>query len=348
MARKLLIVDDEPLNRELLAGFLAHGDYELLEAGSAREARRAVYAARPDLILLDVIMPEEDGFSLCKFFKEQYQESFLPIILVTALEDRNSRLTGLECGADDFLSKPVDRFELAVKVRNMLKIRDLHLNLYNELLFAQRVQENLFLANNILRTGDKIYYHPCRRIGGDLIEVWERAGTRWALLADASGHGPSAALIAAAVKALVPRECTNPAALLAELNARLVKLLGHEGSGYFVTAACLKLEAGRLEFAGAGHPPVYLSGQGQLQMLESLAMPLGILEEQQFTLREFACAPGQVVMMYSDGLLDSLSEEELQAMLESGAAAAILDQELRSRLQMQNCSDDIAYLLLAI
>src|SRR5690606_34189582 len=117
-------------------------------------------------------------------------------------------------GADDFLSKPVDTIELMIKVRNMLKIRELHANLYNELVFARRVQENLFFAENHLQPQDKLFYRPCRPVGGDLIETWEQPDSRWALLADAAGHGPSAALIATAVKALIDKKCQDPALLL--------------------------------------------------------------------------------------------------------------------------------------
>lgn len=270
---KILIVDDEALNRELLLGYLEGKGYHLLEADCAAAARTAIAQHDPDLVLLDVIMPMEDGFSLCAELKKNKIEPYLPVILITALADKESRVHGLACGADDFLSKPVDRLELVVKVRNMLKIRALHKSLFDELLFAQQVQQNLFFADIQLQESDRLVYEPCRRVGGDLIELWEQDGARWALIADASGHGPSAALIATAAKALIDQRSSTPAQLLAKMNTRLLQLLPSETS-YHLTAACLCHRGDQLLFSGAGHPPVYLSSRG-VHALESRSMPLG-------------------------------------------------------------------------
>lgn len=346
MAKKILLVDDEPLNRELLMGYLANQGYELLEASGAQEARLMLERYKPDLLLLDVIMPGEDGFSFCQWVKKEYRELFLPVILITALNDRESKLKGLECGADDFLSKPVDRIELSIKVRNMLKVRELQQNIHKELVLAQKVQQCLFFANNGLGPRDKMYYKPCHRIGGDLIEVWERKGMRWVFLADASGHGPSAALIAAAVKAFINKDCPDPAFFLEHLNQKLSMLLAGGDEGYYVTAVCFAIKEGRLAFAGAGHPPPMLRSQGEVKKLDSQGIPLGVLPQQEFSVQELAFQPGDYLLLYSDGLLDVLSEEQLEQAAQKAYESDDLYQYLLTCLQDANPSDDISFLII--
>jgi len=345
MGKKILVVDDDRLSRELLVGFLTKEKYDVLEAPTAGEARDLVYREKPDLILLDVMMPGEDGFSFCAFVKKKWQEPFLPVILITALNDRESKLRGLQAGADDFLSKPVDTIELKIKVRNMLKIRELHANLYNELVFARRVQESLFFAENHLQPQDKLFYRPCRPVGGDLIETWEQKDCRWALLADATGHGPSAALIATAVKALVDKNSQDPARLLERLNKKLCSLLAHEDSTYYVTAICAKIEKEKISFAGAGHPPCLLKSRGRVRQLPSQGMPLGISTGITFEKGIAFYQPGDSLLLYSDGLFDILNEQELKEML------LLSDQEefhlsLLAKINSCKPQDDISFLLL--
>jgi two-component system cell cycle sensor histidine kinase/response regulator CckA len=117
----VLVVDDEPRNRRLLIETLRPAGYELREAQDGLGAIDARFV-RPDLVLLDVMMPEMDGFETCRRFRADPALREVPIILVTALDDRESRLTGIEAGADDFLSKPVDLTELRARVRTICRL----------------------------------------------------------------------------------------------------------------------------------------------------------------------------------------------------------------------------------
>jgi signal transduction histidine kinase len=119
----ILVVDDQPVNRQLLHAMLAEDGTTILEAASGEDAVEIAQRARPDLVLLDVMMPGLDGFETARRLKQQAGEVFLPVVLVTALADRESRVRGLEAGADEFLTKPVDRHELQLRVRNLLALR---------------------------------------------------------------------------------------------------------------------------------------------------------------------------------------------------------------------------------
>jgi two-component system, sensor histidine kinase and response regulator len=126
---RILVVDDELANRKLLRAMLEDDASVVLEAASGPEALEVAARSAPDLVLLDVMMPKMDGFETTRRFKEEGGDLFLPIVLVTALSDRESRLRGLEAGADDFLTKPIDRTELRSRVRNLVALRDRELRL---------------------------------------------------------------------------------------------------------------------------------------------------------------------------------------------------------------------------
>jgi two-component system sensor histidine kinase/response regulator len=119
---KILIVDDEPVNRDVLIAFLDGAGHELIEAGNGKEALEQVAKHSPDLLLLDLMMPELDGFGVIRQLRAQVTE-YLPIILVTARADQASRVEGLDVGADEFLTKPVDPRELVLRVSNLLRLR---------------------------------------------------------------------------------------------------------------------------------------------------------------------------------------------------------------------------------
>lgn len=348
MGKKVLIIDDDPLSRELLWGYLDGENYEVCTAVNAGEARTVIQKTEPDLILLDVMMPGEDGFSFCQYIKKKWQEPFLPVILVTAFHDRESKIRGLNAGADDFLSKPIDRIELLIKVRNMLKIRQLHADLYTELLFARRVQENLFFTDNQLGPEDRLFYQPCRQVGGDLIELWEQGNSRWAFLADAAGHGPSAALIATAVKALIDKKASHPADLLRQLNAKLCDLLANEDTTYYVTGICVKADANSVTWAGAGHPPCLLKTGNEVISLDSQAMPLGISPHQAFEENTVPCKLHALLLLYSDGLLDLVNEGELRKMLLTAATKHEFYGQLEGKIRQGTLNDDISFLCLAL
>lgn len=118
----VLIVDDEEPNRLLLHAML-RGQHDTLQASSGPEALRILEEKRVDLVLLDVMMPGTSGYAVCSSIKAMPRDSFLPVLLVTALSAQDDRNQGLEAGADDFLTKPVDRRELLLRTRAFLKLR---------------------------------------------------------------------------------------------------------------------------------------------------------------------------------------------------------------------------------
>ena len=143
---KILLVDDDERNLRVLKGILAPLEYDLREATNGADALALVANDPPDLILLDVMMPGMSGFEVCRQLKEDEQTHFIPIVLVTALTERESRIEGVEAGADDFLNKPVDVIELRTRVASLLRSKTFHDELqdrYVELKELEQTRESL-------------------------------------------------------------------------------------------------------------------------------------------------------------------------------------------------------------
>src|SRR5262245_20143193 len=118
---KILIVDDEPFNVDYLQQELEDLGYATISAANGQEALQKVAVEAPDLILLDVMMPVMDGFTTCRLLKENEATQLIPIIIMTVLRETEDRVKGIEAGADDFLSKPVDQRELLARIQTALK-----------------------------------------------------------------------------------------------------------------------------------------------------------------------------------------------------------------------------------
>lgn len=121
---KILVIDDDARNVRLLEAMLLAEGYETWMAPSGEDALTLVKEKLPDLILLDVMMPGMNGFEVTEKLKSSASTRMIPIIMITALQDRESRLYALQAGADEFLSKPVDRAELSLRVRNLLLLQE--------------------------------------------------------------------------------------------------------------------------------------------------------------------------------------------------------------------------------
>lgn len=169
---RILIVDDSVYARETLASSLTMPDYELAFAADGYEAIAQAEQLTPDLILLDVMMPGINGFQVCRALRAHPRLSEVPIILVTALDDRESRLDGLDAGADDFVTKPIDRAELRVRVRTVTRLNRYRRLLNQQMRFewvVEQADEGYLLVGP---QGTVRYANPSARA---LLELPERA-----------------------------------------------------------------------------------------------------------------------------------------------------------------------------
>ncbi len=143
MTARVLVVDDIPANVKLLEAKLGAEYFDVVTAGSGPEALRKVEEERPDIILLDVMMPGMDGFEVCQRLKSNPATAHLPVIMVTALDQVSDRVQGLESGADDFLTKPVNDVALFARVRSLVRLK----TMVDELRLRQATGESMGLAD---------------------------------------------------------------------------------------------------------------------------------------------------------------------------------------------------------
>ena len=123
---KILVVDDTPMNIKFLEDLLVLKGYTVVTAPSGHEALVQVEKERPDLVLLDVMMPDMNGYEVCRKIRENPETAFFPVVMVTSLDAMEERIKGIEAGADDFLTKPINQMELLARVRSLIRIRVLH------------------------------------------------------------------------------------------------------------------------------------------------------------------------------------------------------------------------------
>ena len=131
----LLVVDDIPANVRVLADILTFSGYRVVTAGGGREGLAKIASDKPDLVLLDVMMPDLNGYEVCAAIRAQATSSMLPVVMVTALDAGEERVKGIEAGADDFLTKPVNRHELLARVKSLLRVKS-----YHDTIEAQRIE----------------------------------------------------------------------------------------------------------------------------------------------------------------------------------------------------------------
>ena len=202
----LLIVDDEPLGLKSMASVFEGQGYELVLAGSGHEAMQFVETGRPDVILLDVMMPGMDGLEACRRIRSHPGMAEIPILLVTALDDRQSRLEGLESGADDYITKPIDRAEVRARVRTITRLNRF-----------RRLQEEIVHSRQTMAE----LREYSRRL--DLLRKIDRA----ILMADSAAE--IAGQVLPLLRDLIPH--SHAAIYRQEPRAELLTLLAEDGAG---------------------------------------------------------------------------------------------------------------------
>src|SRR6202521_670957 len=168
-AATILVADDNWANLELLSGMLQVEGYEVFCVVDGRQALETLRSRPIDLLLLDVMMPERDGFAVCREIKSHPDTRLVPVVLVTASKSNADRIRGIECGADDFLSKPVDREELLARVRSLLRLKQFTDELEN----AETVLFSLALS---IEAKDRYTEGHCERLSKYSVAMAERLG----------------------------------------------------------------------------------------------------------------------------------------------------------------------------
>jgi sigma-B regulation protein RsbU (phosphoserine phosphatase) len=366
MSPKILIVDDVPLNLELLRRILQAEGIQTCSAGDGATARAMSKAEGPDLILLDVMMPDESGFETCAKLKSDPVTADIPIIFLSALDDVKNKVKGLKIGGVDYVSKPVHREEVLARVRVHLRIGENnraiareHQSRIEELRNAQ--QAILVRPESCPEASFAVFYQPLEGAGGDFYDVVKVDSDVFGyFVADVSGHGVSAAFLTSAIKALLRQysgPLYSPEDTMRGVDAVMRQILGEE---QYLTAcyAHLNRRTRKLSVVSAGHPPlIVVSASGTARTLEMNSDPLGIFSAVVIQRTDLTICPGDRFFLYTDGFIESspgaARREGLDLLVEScvlhrkdplGEAVSIIAAEMQSGAR--SVEDDL--LLLAI
>ena len=287
----------------------------------------------PDLVLMDVCMTGISGFDACRKIKASNPYHFVPVMLLTNLDDTDSKVKGLDAGADEYLVKPPQKPELLARVRAMLRIRDLQQTLLHSKRELQAANEQLRSAQRTIEDELKkvgaiqqsflpskfpdhpefefgCYYGPCAQAGGDYFDVIEIGRSYWGLLvADVTGHGASAAVVMAITHTLMHSFTSTfhfPSTALKVTNEKLNE---HLAPTFYVTMfyGVLNLETMRLRYSSAGHEPMmlYRAAEGKVEYLKtSHGFPLKLLESDNYDECEATIQPNDKLILFTDGLVE--------------------------------------------
>ena len=346
----VLVVDDSPVNLQVLVRTLHGTGHRILAARDGRSALDIVRRARPDLVLLDVMMPEIDGFEVCRTIKADPEAHDTVVIFLSALGDVSDKVSGLQLGAVDYITKPIQAEEVLARVathltrqhleRELRRSRD---RLNRELASAGRMQR-LILPPQLPEHPTVRFaasYQTSRHAGGDYYDVLPLADGRFGVMvADVSGHGAPAAILMAMIRAALhshPAVHDDPAAVLQALNAHFEYLWDTE---MFATAIYATVDAGRREvrMACAGHPPPLLvrAGEPARPLVVDAVPPLVMMPFDRVPVSSVELVAGDRVLFYTDGVTERLDGEgrmydqpRLSATLAAAAsrpAAAVVDE----------------------
>lgn len=323
----MLVVDDEPTARIALAARLKRLGYRVIEAVDGKSGLAALRQERPDLTILDWMMPEIDGPSFCERVRQDPDLLTSQILMMTSHDQPEQIAEGLARGADDFLSKAASKYEITARVQsglraaNLIKrledvteeIRQKQEALEGELQSAARYVESLLPPPGHVLPGVQMVhtYRPSLGLGGDLFNIvaWGD-GVLGLYLLDASGHGVSAALRSASLSTFLRRGnllrhvgSTDPGAILTEANKQFP--LTEDGNYFTIIFARLDMRTRTLSYATAGHNGAFVQRvSGEFRWLSQPNLPLGFDPSTQYTTVDLALSAGDRLYLLSDGLYE--------------------------------------------
>ena len=336
----ILVVDDTPANLQLLAGMLKDRGYKVRPVPSGKLALLAARHHPPDLILLDINMPEMNGYQVCEQLKADETLKGIPIIFISALTELLDKVKAFATGGVDYITKPFQMEELYARVETHLKLRRLQIELVEtnsqlskvnsrmsrDLQSASRIQAS-FLPSKILSFPGLEFawiYQPCDELGGDGLNIIPFADGKFGLYVfDVSGHGVASALLSVTLSRLLSSPTEASSILIqdvgsgksnlaspADVATRLNRLFPFDmtiGQLTTMVYGILNPATGEFHYVSAGHPgPVHLPYRSDPVILESAGFPIGLVEEA-YEERTVRLKAGDRLYLYSDGVPEAMS-----------------------------------------
>ncbi len=376
----ILVIDDNPTNCEVLREILILQSHQVSICLKGREALDVIRKTPPDLILLDLMMPEMSGEDVLKLIRQDQKLQALPVILITARASEEDRIMGLSLGADDYLAKPIIPDELCLRVHNCLERQRLneaalekklietslvHLQRHDEITSHGKGERGRFAIQH--------HYQSAEIIGGDWygVHLDEKHDVLYVLLGDVTGHGTSSGLLTLSVAGAVrgwldslEQNCGDMDSILVlqrlaeTLNTQIFELRSSLSKSMTMCFVAIELQTGKAAYLNAGHHPLYKVHDGKLEPIFRPGTPLGMQESGRFGQLAFQLEPQELLFLYTDGLLENrgtnghhLSDRNLRLILTGHDNATSLKQRLidetKTLWKGDELEDDVAFLIIS-
>ena len=343
-AVKALVIDDAPDIRIYVRALLERWGYDTAEASEGLEGFARIKESNVRIVVCDWVMPGMSGLDLCRALRSAKLEHYVYVILLTGRTDRTDLLDGLNAGADDFLSKPLDAQVLRARLQvaeRMLGLEEALAKQNRELRDSRneleraygQIQTDLAAAARIQRqmlpTSDRAVYPfraewlflPAAQISGDSFNFFDLGDDLIGFYhLDVSGHGIPAALLSASLsRSLVPGggpgvvaqvDFLDPARFLADLNRQLGDPDGEVENYATIAYGTLDKRTGEAEIALAGHPqPIVVRHRGEIEFLSAGGLPVGMFPEIAYESQRVRLDPGDRLILYSDGVTECQNQK---------------------------------------
>jgi len=328
----VFVVDDDSITIRTVTTFLKRAGFRTSDATGFSTALQGIREKRPDLILMDVDLPDGSGLDLCRMLQSDASTSRIPLLFISAHDDTAIKIRGFDAGGLDFITKPIVGAEVIARVRTHLQLKQAYQRLAE--LHADRLQE-LAAAQQTLMPSPKNeccarFFASIRQVlsaGGDFYDVIP-AGRDVVdyLVADASGHDLAASLWTASLKALAAeyaRPLNSPAEVVQTLNNSLCRFLP-SGAFFTLIYARLNHRTGNLSIVNAGHPPAIVVHQDDHvpSILRQQGDVLGAFPDAVFGAIELNLRAGDRLWLYTDGLIENGCPNEQGLMRLAAACVA--------------------------
>jgi len=324
----ILIVDDEPYNIDYLEQELVDLEYETVSAANGKEALQRVEESNPDMILLDIMMPEMDGFEVLKLLKSDPKNRDIPVVVISAMSDIDNVVKGIELGAEDYLPKPFDPILLQARLRAGLekkRLKDIEKEylkaLEREFEIGQEMQAGFLPKELPINEGWQIAarFEPARSVTGDFYDVFNlnEEGKIGIILGDVCDKGIGAALYMTLFRSLLRAVfgvSENDKSI--GYNQKIIDVISFvnryicdiHNSASFATLffGVLDTKNGELVYVSAGHdPPMIVNNKNLVTYIEPTGPLVGMIEVAEYQSSKMELNEGDILYLYSDGLLDS-------------------------------------------
>lgn len=330
MKEKLLVINDDDDVRDVISLFLKSRSFEVIEASDGYQGIEKAALNTPDLILLDVMMPGIDGYQVCRELKKNPATKEIPVIFLSSLNDPKDKITGLESGGVDFVTRVEDKGELLARVQTHLKLAALtnavkeqnaeliqkQRLLDNDLKMAASIQRSL-LPDNKFQSAHMTFAWkclPCEMIGGDIFNSVPVDESHVAVyILDVSGHGVASAMVTVAISQFIqqfirslPRDKNTIMTLPQIITEQMNKEFPYERFNEFFTLffMVINAETGEVGYCNGGHPPpIVLHAQQPLEMLEGSEIAIGIADAS-YPVHRKKLKKKDKIVLYTDGILE--------------------------------------------